>query len=107
VLNAVIDYLPSPMDINEGTISGVDVDDEEVKITYKQDPSEPLSALAFKIATDPFVGRITFVRVYSGTLKSGSYVLNSVSGEKQRIGRLLQMHANHREEIDEIPAGNI
>ncbi|MDD2565528.1 MAG: elongation factor G [Candidatus Gracilibacteria bacterium] len=107
VLDAVLDYLPSPMDINEGTISGVDVDDEEKKITFKQDPKEPLSALAFKIATDPFVGRITFVRVYSGVLKSGSYVLNSVSGEKQRIGRLLQMHANHREEIEEIPAGNI
>ncbi len=107
VLNAVVDYLPSPLDINEGTITWVDVDDEEQKITFKQDPKEPLGALAFKIATDPFVGRITFVRVYSWTLKSGSYVLNSVTGEKQRIGRLLQMHANHREEIDEIPAGNI
>lgn len=95
------------MDVNEWTISGVDVDDEEKKITFKQDAKEPLSSLAFKIATDPFVGRITFVRVYSGTLKSGSYVLNSVTWEKQRIGRLLQMHANHREEIEEIPAGNI
>lgn len=107
VLDAVLDYLPSPIDINSGTIGGVDPYDEETKIVFKQDPKEPLGALAFKIATDPFVGRITFVRVYSGTLKSGSYVLNSVSGEKERIGRLLQMHANHREEISEIPAGNI
>jgi len=107
LLDAVVDYLPSPLDINEGTITGSDEDDYEHKITFKQDPKEPLSALAFKIATDPFVGRITFVRVYSGTLKSGSYVYNSVSGEKERIGRLLQMHANHREEIDAIPAGNI
>ncbi|HRI35915.1 MAG TPA: elongation factor G [bacterium] len=107
VLNAVIDYLPSPLDVNEGTISGTDPDDHETKITYKQDAKDPFSGLAFKIATDPFVGRITFVRVYSGTLKSGSYVLNSVTGEKERIGRLLQMHANSREEVDEIPAGNI
>lgn len=107
VLNAVIDYLPSPLDIKEGTITGIDVDDHEKHITFKQAASEPLSALAFKIATDPFVGRITFVRVYSGTLKSGSYVFNTVSGEKERIGRLLQMHANSREEITEIPAGNI
>lgn len=107
VLNAVIDYLPSPIDVNAGTISGVNPDDEEQSITFKQDPKEPLGALAFKIATDPFVWRITFVRVYSGTLKSGSYVLNTISGEKERIGRLLQMHANHREEIAEIPAGNI
>ncbi len=107
VLDAVVDYLPSPLDVDEGTITGTDVDDVEKKITLKQDPKEPLSALAFKIATDPFVGRITFVRVYSGTLKSGSYVLNPISGQKERIGRLLQMHANQRQEIDEIPAGNI
>ncbi|EKE26465.1 MAG: hypothetical protein ACD_4C00281G0001, partial [uncultured bacterium (gcode 4)] len=107
VLDAVIDYLPSPLDINAGTITWSDVDDIEEKITFKQDVKEPLSALAFKIATDPFVWRITFVRVYSGVLKSGSYVLNSVSWEKERIGRLLQMHANHREEIEEITAWNI
>lgn len=76
-------------------------------MTFKQEAGEPLSALAFKIMTDPFVGRITFVRVYSGTLKSGSYVINPISGQKERIGRLLQMHANQRLEIDEIPAGNI
>jgi elongation factor G len=107
VLDAVVDYLPSPLDINEGTITGSDVDDAEKHITLKQDVNESLGAIAFKIMTDPFVGRITFVRVYSGVLKSGSYVLNSVSGEKERIGRLLQMHANSRTEIEEIPAGNI
>ncbi len=107
VLDAVVDYLPSPLDVDNGTITGTDVDDIEKEIVLKQDVKEPLSALAFKIATDPFVGRITFVRVYSGTLKSGSYVFNPISGQKERIGRLLQMHANQRLEIDEIPAGNI
>ncbi len=107
VLDAVVDFLPSPLDINEGTITGTDVDDHEKEIVLKQDPNEALGAIAFKIMTDPFVGRITFVRVYAGTLKSGSYVLNSVAGEKERIGRLLQMHANNRTEIEEIPAGNI
>jgi len=107
VLDAVIDYLPSPMDVNDGTITGSEEDDIDAKITLKQDIKEPLSALAFKIATDPFVWRITFVRVYSGVLKSGSYVYNSISWEKERIWRLLQMHANHREEIAEITAGNI
>lgn len=107
LLDAVVDYLPSPLDVNEGTITGTDPDDHEKQITLKQDPDESLAAIAFKIMTDPFVGRITFVRVYSGVLKSGSYVKNSVSGEKERIGRLLQMHANSRTEIDEIPAGNI
>jgi len=107
VLDAVVDYLPSPLDVNEGTIIGSDEDDIEKKIVLKQNPTEALSALAFKVATDPFVGRITFVRVYSGTLKSGSYVYNSISGQKERIGRLLQMHSNTRQEIEEIPAGNI
>ncbi|MDD2744943.1 MAG: elongation factor G [Candidatus Gracilibacteria bacterium] len=107
ILDAVIDYLPSPLDIKEGTITGIDANDEDKSLTFKQDASEPLSALAFKIMTDPFVGRITFVRVYSGVLKSGSYVINPISGQKERIGRLLQMHANQRLEISEIPAGNI
>lgn len=107
VLDAVVDYLPSPLDVNNGTITGSEEDDIETKVTYKQDKDEPLTALAFKIATDPFVGRITFVRVYSGTLKSGSYVYNPISGQKERIGRLLQMHSNTRQEIEEIPAGNI
>ncbi len=107
LLDAIVDFLPSPLDVNEGTITGTHPDDEEQKITFKQDINESLAVIAFKIMTDPFVGRITFVRVYSGTLKSGSYVKNSVSGEKERIGRLLQMHANSRSEINEIPAGNI
>ncbi len=107
LLDAIVDYLPSPLDVNEGTITGTHPDNEEEHITLKQDVSESLAAIAFKIMTDPFVGRITFVRVYSGTLKSGSYVKNAVSGEKERIGRLLQMHANSRSEINEIPAGNI
>lgn len=107
VIDAVVEYLPSPLDVNEGTISGTDSDDESKVVTFKQEPNEPLTALAFKIMTDPFVGRITFVRVYSGTLKSGSYVMNPISGQKERIGRLLQMHSNQRTEIDEIPAGNI
>jgi elongation factor G len=107
VLDAVVDLLPSPLDVKWGVIVGTDPDDAEKEITLKQDPTESLGAIAFKIMTDPFVGRITFVRVYAGTLKSGSYVLNSVSGERERIGRLLQMHANNRTEIEEIPAGNI
>ncbi len=107
LIDAVCDYLPSPLDIDNGTITWSDVDDVEKKITFKQDTKEPLSALAFKIATDPFVGRITFVRVYSWVLKSWSYVFNSNTWEKERIWRLLQMHSNHREEIAEIPAWNI
>jgi elongation factor G len=107
VLDAVVDYLPSPLDINEGTISGTDPDDEEKKITLKQLESEPLSALAFKIMTDPFVGRLTFVRVYSGILKSGTSVINANNGESERIGRIVEMHANNRKEITEITAGNI
>lgn len=107
LLDAVVDYLPCPLDINNGEIHGTDPDDETKTVVLKQWPNEALWAIAFKIMTDPFVGRITFVRVYTGTLKSWSYVLNSVSGQKERIGRLLQMHANNRTEIDEIPAWNI
>lgn len=98
-------YLPSPLEIPP--TMGTDPDDETSQIERKSDKNEPLAALAFKIATDPYVGRITFVRVYSGTLESGSYVYNSNNGKKERIGRLLQMHANNREEIKEIPAGHI
>ncbi len=105
LLDAVTAYQPSPLDITPAT--GVDPDDSEVEIVRKSDQNEPTAALAFKIATDPYVGRLTFVRVYSGELKSGSYVYNPVSGKKERIGRLLQMHANTREEIDAIPAGHI
>ncbi len=105
LLDAVNDYLPSPLDIPpvEGYLEG----DPEKKIACPPDPKGPMAALAFKIMTDPFVGRLVFVRVYSGTLKAGSYVYNVSKGEKERVGRVLQMHANNRKEIDEIPAGNI
>jgi elongation factor G len=105
LLDAVNDYLPSPLDIPpiQGHIEG----NEEAVIERHADPSEPLAALIFKIATDPFVGRLCFVRVYSGVLKSGSYVYNSSQGGKERIGRLLEMHANDRKEIQEISAGHI
>jgi elongation factor G len=105
VLDAVVDYLPSPIDVP--TIKATDVYDETKEIDIKQDDGMPFSALAFKVATDPYVGQLTFFRVYSGTLKAGSYVLNSSKNEKERIGRILQMHANHREEISEIYAGGI
>lgn len=104
VLDAVVDYLPSPADIP--AINGVDVKTSEEIVRHAVD-DEPFSALAFKIATDPFVGQLTFFRVYSGVVKAGSYVLNSTKGEKERIGRILRIHANHREEIDELQAGGI
>jgi elongation factor G len=105
VLDAVIDYLPAPVDIP--AIKGSDPDDEEVAMERHADDSEPFSALAFKIATDPFVGTLTFARVYSGVLSSGDGVLNSVKGKKERVGRMVQMHANTREEIKEVRAGDI
>ena len=103
MLHAVIDYLPAPTDIP--SIKGHDENDHEV-LRHASD-SEPFSALAFKIMTDPFVGRLSFFRVYSGTLKSGSYVLNANKNVKERIGRILQMHANNRTEISEVYAGDI
>jgi elongation factor G len=104
LLDAVIDYLPSPVDVP--AIIGIDADTEE-EVELKALDSEPFAALAFKIMTDPFVGQLAFFRVYSGVLKSGSYVYNSTKGKKERIGRLLQMHANKREEIKEVYAGDI
>ncbi len=104
-LDAVIDYLPSPLDIP--ALEATAVDDEEKKITVKADDNEPFAGLAFKIATDPFVGKLCFVRIYSGVLRSGSYILNSSTGNKERVGRLVRMHANHREEIKEVYAGDI
>ncbi len=103
MLDAVIQYLPSPIDIPP--VAGVDDDDKEV-VRYAKD-DEKFSALAFKLMTDPFVGQLTFIRVYSGVLESGSTVLNSIKGKKERIGRILQMHANDREEIKEVLAGDI
>jgi elongation factor G len=105
LLDAVNAYLPSPLDVVEW--KALDADDEEKEVTIKPDPAGPLVAIAFKVAADPFVGRITFVRVYSGNLKSGSYIINTASGEKERIGRLLQMHANDRKEVEEIPCGGL
>jgi len=103
LLDAIIDYLPSPIDIPP--VKGVDKDGEEIH--RKAVDNEPFSALAFKIMTDPYVGKLTFFRVYSGTLKSGSYIYNSSRDKKERVGRLLQMHANHREDIEEAYAGDI
>lgn len=103
LLDAVVDYLPAPTDIE--AIDCTDKNGNDVK-RHPSD-SEPFTALAFKIMTDPFVGRLSFFRVYSGVLKSGSYVLNSTKGEKERIGRILQMHANQRKEITEVYAGEI
>ena len=105
MLDGVIQLLPSPVDVPD--VKGVDVDDETVDMTRKSDDKAPFSALAFKIMTDPFVGSLTFFRVYSGTLNAGEQVLNSVKGKKERIGRLLQMHSNNREEIKEVLAGDI
>ncbi len=103
LLNSIIDYMPAPTDIAH--IKGVDLEGNEVE--RKTDDNEPFAALAFKIATDPFVGKLCFFRVYSGTLESGSSVLNANKDKKERIGRILQMHANHREDIEKVFAGDI
>ena len=106
LLDAVVAYMPSPVDINGGKVNGADPKTEEpIQRTISDD--EPFSALAFKIITDPFVGRLSFFRVYSGVLEKGSYVLNSTKGKKERMGRLLQMHANKREELDTVYSGDI
>lgn len=104
VLDLVVDYLPSPLDV-EGIWGQNPKTGEQVE--RKPDDKEPMAALAFKIATDPFVGKLIFVRVYSGVLKAGSYVLNTTSGNKERVGRIVRMHADKREEIDSIGAGDI
>jgi elongation factor G len=104
MLDAVVDYLPAPTEVK--AIEGV-LEDGETVATRKASDDEPFAALAFKIATDPFVGTLTFFRVYSGTLQSGDTVLNSVKGKKERVGRMVQMHANEREEIKEVLAGDI
>ncbi len=104
MLDAVVDYLPSPLDVPP--MIGLDPKSGD-EVIRTPDDTEPFSALAFKIAADPFVGKLAFFRVYSGTLKAGSYVLNPTKDKKERIGRILQMHANHREEIDQVYAGDI
>ena len=106
LLDAVVAYMPSPLDINGGKINGTDPKTEE-PIQREMGDEAPFSALAFKIITDPFVGRLSFFRVYSGVLEKGSYVLNSTKGKKERMGRLLQMHANKREELDIVYSGDI
>ncbi|MGV8984482.1 elongation factor G [Clostridium sp.] len=104
MIDAVIEYMPSPLDIP--AIKGQDVDDGAEMERHPSD-DEPMAALAFKIATDPFVGRLCFTRVYSGIMKTGTYVLNANKGKKERIARLVKMHANHREEVDELRAGEL
>ncbi len=105
MLDAVVAYLPSPLDVPP--MVGFDPDDLDIKIDRKASDSEPFSALAFKIAADPFVGKLAFFRIYSGTLKAGTYVLNSTTGEKERISRIVRLHANSREDVDEVYAGEI
>ncbi|MBI3956399.1 MAG: elongation factor G [Candidatus Kerfeldbacteria bacterium] len=104
MLDAVVEYLPSPLDIPPVTGSNPKTGAEEVR---KADDAEPFSALAFKVAADPFVGKLVFFRSYSGTIKSGSYLLNTSTGEKERLGRILRLHANHREDVAEVYAGEI
>jgi elongation factor G len=105
MLDAVIDYLPSPLDVP--AIKGHAPDDEEEVLERHSSDEEPFSALAFKVMTDPYVGKLTFFRVYSGTLDAGSYVQNSTKGKRERVGRILQMHANSRQEISKVYAGDI
>jgi len=104
MLDAVVDYMPSPLEVPP--INGINPDTEEEDVRHTDD-SEPFAALAFKIMTDPFVGKLCFFRVYSGTLDSGSYTLNATKNKRERIGRILQMHANHRAEIDRVYSGDI
>ena len=104
MLDAVIEYLPSPLDV--AAVIGTDPRNGQ-QVTRHTDPAEPFAALAFKIAADPFVGKLAFFRVYSGTLKTGSYVYNSTKGNRERVGRLIELHANHREEIESVSAGDI
>ncbi|MCQ2454070.1 MAG: elongation factor G [Clostridia bacterium] len=104
LLDAVVDYLPSPLDI--GTVKGTEMDGETEAVREPSDDA-PFSGLAFKIMVDPFVGKLAFVRVYSGVLASGSYVYNSSKGKRERVGRIVRMHANHREEVEEVRAGDI
>lgn len=105
MLDAVVAYLPSPLDVPD--VVGINPDNEEEKLTRKASDDESFSALAFKVATDPFVGKLIFFRVYSGKITAGSYVYNPSSGNKERLGRIVRMHSNHREDVDEIFAGDI
>ena len=104
LLDAIVDYLPSPLDVPAVTAHNIKADEE---VELKTNDEDPFCALAFKVATDPFVGRLTYIRIYSGVLNSGSYILNTTSGEKERVGRILRMHANHREEVESVYSGEI
>ncbi|KRN03142.1 elongation factor G [Levilactobacillus senmaizukei DSM 21775 = NBRC 103853] len=104
LMDAVVDYLPSPLDVKPYNAT---VPDTEEAVELRADDDAPFAALAFKVATDPFVGRLTYIRVYSGTLEAGSYVLNATKDKRERVGRLLQMHSNHRQEIPEVFSGDI
>ena len=103
LLDGVVDYLPSPLDVPP--VEGRTLDGEE--IIREADENGPLAALAFKVQADPHVGKLTYMRVYSGTLKAGSYVMNTTKGRRERVGRLLQLHANSREQRDEVYAGEL
>jgi elongation factor G len=105
LLDAIVDYLPSPLDVRP--VEGIVPNDSDETALRRADDAEPFSALAFKVAADPFVGQLTFIRVYSGALSAGSYVYNSTKDRKERVGRLLQMHSNKREELKEVKAGDI
>ena len=105
MLDAAVNFLPSPLDLPE--LFATDADDEEKKVLIKPSDDAPFCALAFKIATDPFVGKLAFFRVYSGIVKAGSYIVNTNTGEKERLGRIVRMHANNREEVSEVYAGEI
>lgn len=105
LLDAIVDYLPSPVDIPP--VTGVAADDSEKVLERKASDDEAFSALAFKIMADPFVGKLAFIRVYSGVLSTGSYIYNSTKGKRERVGRILRMHANHREDVEEVRAGDI
>jgi elongation factor G len=105
MLDAVVWYLPSPLDVPD--TKGIDPNNEEAAITRKASDEEPFSALAFKIATDPFVGKLVFFRVYSGHVAAGTYIYNSTTGEKERLGRIVRMHANHREDVTDVYSGEI
>ncbi|MBU4452866.1 elongation factor G [Candidatus Parcubacteria bacterium] len=105
MIDAAVDFLPSPLDVPP--MIGFDPDDHEKQIERHVSDAEPFAALAFKIATDPYIGKLSFIRVYSGTLKAGSYVLNTTTGEKERISRIVRLHANNRTDVDEVCAGDI
>src|SRR5699024_1975869 len=104
LMDAVVDYLPSPLDVRHYSATNTN---NYSQVELIADDSQPFAGLAFKIATDPFVGRLTYIRVYRGSLESGSYVLNATKDKRERVGRLLQMHSNHRKEIPEVFSGDI